>query len=69
IFSKVLGVLRIARLTVWTGIEGRHSANEKPRVTVKGGDCAEFGEFVDMYFPGCESLSWSTLLWVVTRRP
>lgn len=55
VFSKVLGVLRIARRTTLAGIEGRQEANEKPRVTVKGRDCVEFEQFVDMYFPGCES--------------
>ncbi|CAM9747042.1 unnamed protein product [Ectocarpus sp. 6 AP-2014] len=59
VFSKVLDVLRIAKRAAWARSEEGPVRNEKrrvkPRVTIKAGDRAAFEEFVDMYFPCCET--------------
>ncbi|CAN0037330.1 unnamed protein product, partial [Ectocarpus fasciculatus] len=55
VFSKVLDVLRMEKRAAWGGSEYRQGVHEKPHVTVKASDCVAFVDFVNMYFPGCES--------------
>ena len=53
VFSKVLDVLRMRKRESWAGKAGANYC--EARVAVKPADRAAFDEFVDMYFPGCES--------------
>ncbi|CAN0099674.1 unnamed protein product [Ectocarpus sp. 8 AP-2014] len=55
VFSKVMDILRMAKRASWARGNDEQEANETPRVTIKPCDRAEFEEFVDMYFQGCES--------------
>ncbi|CAB1098618.1 unnamed protein product [Ectocarpus sp. CCAP 1310/34] len=52
VFSKVMDILRAS----WARGDDDQEANKTPRVTIKPCDRAEFEEFVDIYFKGCESL-------------
>ncbi|CAN0390995.1 unnamed protein product, partial [Ectocarpus fasciculatus] len=55
VFSKVLDVLRMAKRASWARGDDGQQVNEKARVTINAVDRAEFEEFVDMYFKGCEN--------------
>ena len=53
VFSKVLDVLRMRKRAGWAVAEG--CSESDVNVVVNAADRAAFDEFVDKYFPGCES--------------
>ncbi|CAM9632658.1 unnamed protein product [Ectocarpus sp. 8 AP-2014] len=53
VFSKVLDVLRMKKREAWAGDDKMVGA--AVLVAIKAADRAPFEEFVNMYFPGCES--------------
>ncbi|CAN0201139.1 unnamed protein product [Ectocarpus sp. 4 AP-2014] len=53
VFSKVLDVLRMKKREAWAGDDKKMGA--VALVTIKVADRAPFEQFVNMYFPGCES--------------
>lgn len=55
-FAKLLDILRMRKRAGWASNEGQDGCGIQPvRVIVREEDFADFTEFVDMYFPGCES--------------
>ncbi|CAM9858962.1 unnamed protein product [Ectocarpus fasciculatus] len=53
VFSKVLDVLRMKKREAWAGDDNKMGS--RVLVAIEAADRAPFEQFVNMYFPGCES--------------